>query len=59
MIEEDPFDFKPGWVSTFGGIGAFKDFVVDFYCAYAERMERAGAIILGKTNSPVMGMRGT
>ena len=30
-----------------------------FYCAFAERIENAGAIILGKTNSPVMGFRGT
>ena len=56
---KDLFDFKPGWVSTFGGIGACKDLVVDFYCAYAERMEQAGAIMLGKTNSPTMGLRGT
>jgi amidase len=56
---KDLFDFKPGWVSTFGGVGALKDFVASFYCAYAERIERAGAIILGKTNSPVMGFRGT
>jgi amidase len=56
---KDLFDFKPGWVTTFGGIRAFEGFVADFYCAWAERMERAGAIILGKTNSPVMGFRGT
>jgi amidase len=56
---KDLFDFKPGWISTFGGIRALKDFVVDFNCVYAERMEKAGAIILGKTNSPVMGFRGT
>ena len=56
---KDLLDFKPGWVTTFGGIRVFKDFVVDFYCTYAERMEQAGAIILGKTNSPVMGYRGT
>jgi amidase len=56
---KDLFDFKPGWVTTFGGIRAFEDFVADFYCAWAERVERAGAIILGKTNSPVMGFRGT
>ncbi|WP_088554662.1 amidase [Calderihabitans maritimus] len=56
---KDLFDFYPGWVSTFGGIKAFKDFVPDFYCVYAERIEKAGAIILGKTNSPVMGFRGT
>ena len=56
---KDCFDFKPGWVTTFGGIRALKDHVADFYCTYAERMEKAGAIHLGKTNSPVMGFRGT
>jgi amidase len=56
---KDLFDFKPGWVSTFGGIRALKDLVIDSYCAFAERVETAGAILLGKTNSPVMGFRGT
>lgn len=56
---KDLFDFKPGWVSTFGGVRALKNFVADFYCIYAERIEKAGAILLGKTNSPVMGFRGT
>lgn len=56
---KDLFDFKPGWPSTFGGVRALRDYVPDFYCAWAERMERAGAIIVGKTNSPVMGFRGT
>ncbi|MBT3346229.1 MAG: amidase [Gemmatimonadetes bacterium] len=56
---KDLFDFKPGWPTTFGGIGAFKDIKAEFYCAYAERMEAAGAIIVGKTNSPVLGFRGT
>src|SRR5919109_4282337 len=56
---KDLFDFKPGWTSTFGGVRALKNHVVDFYCAFAERIENAGAIILGKTNSPVMGFRGT
>jgi amidase len=56
---KDLFDFKPGWPTTFGGVRALKDFVADIYCAWAERMERAGAIIIGKTNSPVMGFRGT
>ena len=55
---KDLFDFKPGWVSTFGGIRALKNYVVDAYCTYAERMEKAGAILLGKTNSPIMGFRG-
>jgi amidase len=56
---KDLFDFKPGWPSTFGGVRALKDFVPDFYCAFAERIEQAGAILVGKTNAPVMGFRGT
>ena len=56
---KDLFDFKPGWISTFGGIPALADQVIDAYCIFAERVETAGAIIVGKTNSPVMGMRGT
>jgi amidase len=55
---KDLFDFKPGWPSTFGGVRALRDQVIDAYCPYAERMERAGAILVGKTNSPVMGLRG-
>jgi amidase len=56
---KDCFDFKPGWVTTFGGVRALKNYVTDTYCMFAERMERAGAIIVGKTNSPVFGFRGT
>src|SRR2546428_6603918 len=52
------FDFKPGWPSTFGGIRTLRNQVIDAYCPYAERMERAGAIIVGKTNAPIMGLRG-
>lgn len=56
---KDLFDFKPGWPATFGGIRALRDFSVPARCTYAERMEAAGAILVGKTNSPVMGFRGT
>lgn len=56
---KDLFDFKPGWVSTFGGVRALKGYVADFYCPFAERIEQAGAIVLGKTNSPTFGLRGT
>ena len=58
-VMKDLFDFKPGWPTTFGGVRALRDFVPDFACAYVERMERAGAILVGKANSPVMGLRGT
>ncbi len=56
---KDLFDFKPGWPATLGGVRALKTFTTDFHCVFAERVERAGAIILGKTNSPTMGFRGT
>src|SRR3954447_26700245 len=56
---KDLFDFKPGWPATFGGIRALRDFKPEIYCAFAERAEQAGAILVGKGNSPVMGFRGT
>lgn len=56
---KDCFDFKPGWVTTFGGIRALKDYAVNTSCMFTERMEKAGAVMVGKTNSPVFGFRGT
>ncbi len=56
---KDLFDFKPGWPATFGGIAALREFTVPVRCLWAERMEAAGAVLVGKTNSPVMGFRGT
>ena len=56
---KDNFDHKPGWPSTLGGVRALHDHIADSYCPFAERIERAGAIIVGKTNSPVFGFRGT
>src|SRR5271169_2042818 len=56
---KDLFDFKPGWPFTFGGVRAMKDCVSQWHCVFAERVEKAGAILLGKTNSPTMGLRGT
>ena len=44
---KDLFDFRPGWPATLGGIRALKDFTVPAYCTYAERMENAGAILVG------------
>jgi amidase len=55
---KDLFDFKPGWPATMGGIRALKDYCPPYACAWCERMERAGAILVGKTNSPTMGLRG-
>ncbi len=55
---KDLFDFKPGWPFTFGGVRAMKGCVAHWHCVFAERVEKAGAILLGKTNSPTMGLRG-
>ena len=56
---KDLFDFKPGWPTTLGGIRALKNNVVDNYSPFAERIERrGGAILVGKTNSSLMGFRG-
>src|SRR5258705_390142 len=57
---KDLFDFKPGWPATLGGIRALKNFTVNASCVFADRIERrGGAIVVGKTNSPTMGFRGT
>lgn len=34
------FGAKPGWISTFGGVRAFKDNVVNHYCAYGKRLRQ-------------------
>jgi amidase len=59
VLMKDLFDFKPGWPATFGGIPAMAEFSIDGSCVWAERMEAAGAIIIGKGNSPALGFRGT
>jgi amidase len=56
---KDLFEYKPGWPATYGGIPALRDNLADFTSIWAERIEAAGAIIVGMTNSPVMGFRGT
>jgi len=56
---KDLFDYRPGWPATLGGVRALREFTVPAHCTYAERTEAAGAILVGKTNSPVMGLRGT
>jgi amidase/aspartyl-tRNA(Asn)/glutamyl-tRNA(Gln) amidotransferase subunit A len=59
LAMKDCFDFKPGWRNTFGGVRALKDYVASSWSLFPERVERAGAIILGKANSPTFGFRGT
>lgn len=50
---------KPGWKGTFGGIRALSESIDPGYSNYAKNMEIAGAIVIGKTNSPSMAYRGT
>jgi amidase/aspartyl-tRNA(Asn)/glutamyl-tRNA(Gln) amidotransferase subunit A len=55
---KDLFDFKQGVRNTFGS-APFTDFVAPTTSAYIDRLERAGAIVLGKTNVPEFGHKGT
>ncbi len=45
---KDLFGFKPGWRNTFGGVRALKDYVAKSWSMFPERIEQAGAIILGQ-----------
>jgi len=55
---KDLFDFKKGVRNTFGSV-PFADFVAPTTSAYVARLQRAGAIVLGKTNVPEFGHKGT
>jgi Asp-tRNA(Asn)/Glu-tRNA(Gln) amidotransferase A subunit family amidase len=55
---KDLFDFKAGVRNTFGS-KALAGFVPDVTATYVERLEAAGAIVLGKTNTPEFGCKGT
>jgi len=56
---KDLFSPHAGWVETFGGIPLFKDHRPIGTSVFAERVERAGGVLLGKTNSSTLGFRGT
>jgi amidase/aspartyl-tRNA(Asn)/glutamyl-tRNA(Gln) amidotransferase subunit A len=58
ILIKDLFDLRAGIRNTFG-CGAMADFVPDQTVAYVARLEEAGAIILGKTNTPEFGHKGT
>ncbi len=55
---KDLFDFKAGVRNTMGS-KPFEEFVPDDSATYVERLEEAGAIVLGKTNTPEFGHKGT
>jgi Asp-tRNA(Asn)/Glu-tRNA(Gln) amidotransferase A subunit family amidase len=54
---KDLFDFKAGVPNTFG-CKPFKDWTPDVSATYVTRLEEAGAIVLGKTNTPEFGHKG-
>lgn len=54
---KDLFDFKAGVKNTFGS-KVFAQFVPPQSATYVRRLEEAGAIILGKTNTPEFGHKG-
>jgi amidase/aspartyl-tRNA(Asn)/glutamyl-tRNA(Gln) amidotransferase subunit A len=56
---KDLFSSKPGTPMTMGGVRSLKDNITQHRCIFTERIEQAGAIVIGKTNSPIMGFRGT
>lgn len=56
---KDLYNFYPGWPSTFGGIPALAKFHGAAKSNYPDRMEADGAVVVGATNSSLMGFRGT
>src|SRR5881628_2969401 len=54
---KDLFDFKAGVPNTFG-CKPFKDWTPSVSATYVTRLEQAGAIVLGKTNTPEFGHKG-
>lgn len=58
VLIKDLFDFRSGVRNTFG-CPAFADFTPNQTCEHVARLEAAGAVILGKTNTPEFGHKGT
>ena len=54
---KDLFDYKAGVRNTFGS-KPLAGYVPHHNATYVERLERAGAIVLGKTNTPEFGHKG-
>ncbi len=54
---KDLFDFKAGVRNTFGSL-PLADFVPTTTTPYVQRLEDAGAVVVGKTNAPEFGHKG-
>lgn len=59
MVMKDSSAMKPGWPITYGGIPQLKDNLAQVKSLFVYRMEKAGAIFVGRSNAPIMGFRGT
>ncbi|MFI9503277.1 amidase [Nocardia sp. NPDC052566] len=55
---KDLFDFKAGVPNTFG-VKEFAGYVPEETAGHVTRLENLGAIVLGKTNTPEFGHKGT
>jgi len=58
IVIKDLFDFKAGVRNTIGST-PFSDFVPEETVPYVQRLEDAGAIVVGKGNTPEFGHKGT
>jgi len=56
---KDLTDTKAGWPATYGGIRALENNIAAKTTLFPRRLEEAGAILLGRTASPILGLRGT
>ena len=54
---KDLFAFKKGIIHTFGSV-PFSNYIPDRDAPLVERLERAGSIVVGKTNTPEFGHKG-
>ncbi|MGU3653075.1 amidase [Mycolicibacterium sp. A43C] len=58
-LMKDLFGHKPGWPATMGLLSALKRNRADTWSTFPHRVERYGGIVIGQTNSPAFGFRGT
>jgi len=58
LAVKDLFDGKAGVRNTFGSV-PFRDHLADATATHVARLEAAGAIVVGKTNTPEFGYKGT
>ncbi|MDR2324208.1 MAG: amidase [Acidovorax sp.] len=59
MLMKDLYGFKPGWPASYGLVSGLRGNLATNYSVFPQRVEAAGGILLGQTNSPVFGFRGT